>query len=190
MPAWIAWIATPLMIMAVAVVFMRVTGASALSKIFALAGVFWIIVLLGLGSVDYALPARNPGPRPNRALRWQHRTRIAARLVIIEISASSSQIRDACIGTSGSFSNFSNSSSFGSSPSIAASFMRPVLGRMNVAGFAKFLLKLTLYRVSTNTNSAAVSAVIVSSVSPSTAAPSRVPTCVPFTVTDPEAGTR
>lgn len=59
---WIAWIATPLMILAVAAVFMRVTSASALSKIFALAGVFWITVLLGLGTIDYAFRPETRAP--------------------------------------------------------------------------------------------------------------------------------
>lgn len=59
---WIAWIVTPLLIMTVASVFMRVTSASQLSKIFALAGVFWIVILLGLGTLDYAFRRETRAP--------------------------------------------------------------------------------------------------------------------------------
>jgi len=59
---WLAWIAAPFMIVLVAGVFMQVTHASALSKIFAITGVFWVAVLLGLGGVDYLFRRVDPAP--------------------------------------------------------------------------------------------------------------------------------
>lgn len=59
---WLAWGAAPLMVLLVACVFMHVTRASALSRIFAITGLFWAAVLLGLGSVDYVFRRVTPAP--------------------------------------------------------------------------------------------------------------------------------
>ena len=40
------------MIAIVAIVFMRLASSPNLAKVFAAAGVFWLMVLLGLGSID------------------------------------------------------------------------------------------------------------------------------------------
>ncbi len=50
---WLAWIAAPVMIATVALAFMHAGQASGLSRIFAAAGLFWVVVLLTLGSTDY-----------------------------------------------------------------------------------------------------------------------------------------
>ena len=59
---WLAWFAGPVMIGLVATVFMQVTRASALSRVFAITGLFWAAVLLGLGSVDYLYRGIAPAP--------------------------------------------------------------------------------------------------------------------------------
>jgi cytochrome c oxidase subunit 3 len=59
---WLAWFAAPVMIALVACVFMHVTRASALSRIFAITGLFWVAVLLGLGSADYLSRRVTPAP--------------------------------------------------------------------------------------------------------------------------------
>jgi cytochrome c oxidase subunit IV len=48
----------------VAFLFMRVREAPALSRIFALAGVFWLILLLGLTSLDTFTRSDYPAPLP------------------------------------------------------------------------------------------------------------------------------
>jgi len=50
---WLAWVVGPVMIALVALVFMHVASASPLSRVFAITGLFWAAILLGLGSVDY-----------------------------------------------------------------------------------------------------------------------------------------
>ena len=50
---WLAYGLAPVMIALVAFRFMHIGRQSALTRIFALAGLFWLVVLLGLGSIDY-----------------------------------------------------------------------------------------------------------------------------------------
>lgn len=57
-----AWTAAACMALVVAARFLRVTRASRLSRIFAAAGVFWLLVLLGLGSVDFVARRDTPAP--------------------------------------------------------------------------------------------------------------------------------
>jgi cytochrome c oxidase subunit IV len=52
------------MALVVAFVFMRLRDAPALSRIFALAGVFWLILLLGLTSLDTFTRSDYPAPMP------------------------------------------------------------------------------------------------------------------------------
>ena len=59
---WAAGLLAPLMIGIVAFLFMDVGRASPLSRIFALAGLFWLAVLVGLTSVDFL--ARHDYPAP------------------------------------------------------------------------------------------------------------------------------
>ena len=51
----LAWAAAPVMALLVAARFLQVARASPLSRIFAAAGVFWLMVLLGLGSLDFVV---------------------------------------------------------------------------------------------------------------------------------------
>ena len=59
---WPAGVLAPLMIGIVAFLFMDVGRASQLSRIFALAGLFWLTLLIGLTSVDFL--ARHDYPAP------------------------------------------------------------------------------------------------------------------------------
>lgn len=59
---WTAGLLAPLMIGIVAFLFMDVGRASALSRIFAMAGLFWLVILVGLTSVDFL--ARHDYPTP------------------------------------------------------------------------------------------------------------------------------
>ena len=59
---WAAGVLAPLMVMVVAFLFMDVGRASQLSRIFALAGLFWLTILIGLTSVDFL--ARHDYPAP------------------------------------------------------------------------------------------------------------------------------
>jgi cytochrome c oxidase subunit 4 len=59
---WAAGLLAPLMIGIVAFLFMDLGRASALSRIFALAGLFWLVILVSLTSVDFL--ARHDYPTP------------------------------------------------------------------------------------------------------------------------------
>jgi cytochrome c oxidase subunit 4 len=59
---WPAGVLAPLMIGVVAFLFMDVGRVSPLSRIFALAGMFWLVILIGLTSVDFL--ARHDYPAP------------------------------------------------------------------------------------------------------------------------------
>ena len=50
---WIAWFVAPVMALLIAANFMQLRRASALSRIFAIAGLFWVVVMFGLGGADY-----------------------------------------------------------------------------------------------------------------------------------------
>lgn len=52
------------MVAVVALFFMRLRDAPALSRIFVVAGVFWLLVLLGLSSVDMFTRSDYPAPMP------------------------------------------------------------------------------------------------------------------------------
>ncbi|MBV9750712.1 MAG: hypothetical protein JO157_18050 [Acetobacteraceae bacterium] len=57
---WIAYATAPIMVLTLACVFMHAASASALSRIFAITGIFWITVLLGIGAVDYSVRKATP----------------------------------------------------------------------------------------------------------------------------------
>ena len=59
---WIAFILGPIMIVLVAIGFMRMLKASPLAHIFAMAGLFWLLILVGLGGIDFF--ARHDYPAP------------------------------------------------------------------------------------------------------------------------------
>ena len=52
------------MVVVVAFFFMRLRDAPALSRIFVIAGLFWLMVLLGLSSVDTFTRSDYPAPMP------------------------------------------------------------------------------------------------------------------------------
>ncbi len=60
---WLAWGAPPVMVALVALAFMHAGQASALGRIFAVAGLFWVAILLALGSVDFAVRHDVPAAR-------------------------------------------------------------------------------------------------------------------------------
>ena len=59
---WVGYAAAPVMIALVAFRYMHIGRQSALTRIFALAGLFWLAVLLGLGSVDYLVRRDTAAP--------------------------------------------------------------------------------------------------------------------------------
>ena len=60
---WLAWAAAPLMVATVVLAFMHVLRESALSRIFAITGLFWIGILLSLGTADFVDRHNVPAPR-------------------------------------------------------------------------------------------------------------------------------
>lgn len=63
---WWAGVLAPPMIGVVAFLFMDVGRTSQLSRIFALAGVFWLVILIGLTSVDFLARTDFPAPMLTR----------------------------------------------------------------------------------------------------------------------------
>lgn len=59
---WVAGLLAPVMVGLVAFLFMDLGRASALSRIFALAGLFWLVILVGLTSVDFLSRHDYPAP--------------------------------------------------------------------------------------------------------------------------------
>jgi cytochrome c oxidase subunit 4 len=59
---WVAFGLAPIMVAVVTVGYMHVLEASPLARIFATAGMFWLLILVGLGGVDFF--ARNDVPAP------------------------------------------------------------------------------------------------------------------------------
>lgn len=59
---WLAGALAPPMIGVVAFLFMDLGRASSLSRIFALAGLFWLAILVGLTSVDFLARRDYPAP--------------------------------------------------------------------------------------------------------------------------------
>ena len=51
--SWFAAVAAPLMIALVAFGYMRLRAETPLSRIFAAAGLFWLAIMLSLGSLDF-----------------------------------------------------------------------------------------------------------------------------------------
>ena len=60
---WLGWAAAPVMVAVVALAFMHAAQASALARIFGVAGLFWVAILLLLGSVDYLARHDDPSER-------------------------------------------------------------------------------------------------------------------------------
>lgn len=52
---WLAAFVAPAMVVLVAVAFMKLLTETPLSRIFACAGLFWLAMLIGLGSIDFAV---------------------------------------------------------------------------------------------------------------------------------------
>jgi caa(3)-type oxidase subunit IV len=64
---WVAFGLAPIMVALVAAGFMSVLKASPLARIFAASGVFWLLILLGLGGVDFFARNDVPAPRLTRS---------------------------------------------------------------------------------------------------------------------------
>lgn len=60
---WIGWGTAPIMVLLVTAGFMQVLRQSPLTRIFAAAGVFWLVILLGLGGIDFFARHDYPAPR-------------------------------------------------------------------------------------------------------------------------------
>jgi caa(3)-type oxidase subunit IV len=59
---WVAFGLAPIMVLLVAAGFMHVLKGSQLTRIFATTGLFWLLILLGLGGIDFF--ARHDYPAP------------------------------------------------------------------------------------------------------------------------------
>jgi cytochrome c oxidase subunit 4 len=66
-----AAVAAPVMIAIVAGMFMQIGRETPLSRVFAVAGLFWLAILIGLGSVDFI--ARKDVPTPQTTSSSQFR---------------------------------------------------------------------------------------------------------------------
>jgi len=66
-----AAVVAPVMIAIVAGVFMQIGHETPLSRVFAIAGVFWLAILIGLGSLDFL--ARKDVPTPQTTSSSQFR---------------------------------------------------------------------------------------------------------------------
>lgn len=59
---WVAFGLAPIMVALVAGGFMQVLRASPLAHIFAAAGLFWLLILVGLGGIDFFARRDYPAP--------------------------------------------------------------------------------------------------------------------------------
>lgn len=60
---WFAAVAAPLMIALVAFGYMRLRAETPLSRIFAIAGLFWLAIMLSLGNLDFIVRRNLPAPQ-------------------------------------------------------------------------------------------------------------------------------
>ena len=60
---WIAWGTAPVMVLLITAGFMQVLRQSPLTRIFAVAGLFWLLILVGLGGMDFFARHDYPAPR-------------------------------------------------------------------------------------------------------------------------------
>lgn len=59
---WVATVIAPVMVALVVLFFMRIGDETPLSRIFALSGVFWVLILIGLGGIDFVVRRDVPAP--------------------------------------------------------------------------------------------------------------------------------
>jgi len=64
---WVAFGLAPIMVALVVAGFMHVLQASPLSRIFATSGLFWLLILLGLGGIDFFARRDYPAPQLTRS---------------------------------------------------------------------------------------------------------------------------
>jgi cytochrome c oxidase subunit 4 len=64
---WVAYGLAPIMVLLVAGGFMHVLRGSQLTRIFAAAGVFWLLILVGLGGIDFFARRDYPAPLLSRS---------------------------------------------------------------------------------------------------------------------------
>ena len=60
---WITAVVAPLMIAIVVTAFMKIRSESSQSRIFAMAGLFWLAIMLSLGSLDFIVRRNVPAPQ-------------------------------------------------------------------------------------------------------------------------------
>ncbi len=60
---WLAAVAAPVMIGLVAFGYMRLRAETPLSRIFAIAGLFWLAIMLSLGNLDFMARSNLPAPQ-------------------------------------------------------------------------------------------------------------------------------
>lgn len=64
---WVAFGLAPIMVLLVAGGFMHALKASPLAHIFAAAGLFWLLILIGLGGTDFFTRRDYPAPQLSRS---------------------------------------------------------------------------------------------------------------------------
>jgi len=64
---WVAFGLAPIMVLLVAGGFMHVLKGSQLTRIFAVTGVFWLLILVGLGGIDFFARHDYPAPLLSRS---------------------------------------------------------------------------------------------------------------------------
>ena len=66
-----AAVMAPVMIAIVAGMFMRIGGETPLSRVFAIAGLFWLAILIGLGSLDFLARKDVPTPQATNSSQFK-----------------------------------------------------------------------------------------------------------------------
>ncbi len=67
---WLAAVLAPAMVVIVVTAFMKIRTETPLSRVFAAAGLFWLAVMLGMGSIDFAVRRNVPVPRTTSSAAW------------------------------------------------------------------------------------------------------------------------
>ncbi len=89
---WVAFGLAPIMVLLVAGGFMHVLKGSQLTRIFAATGVFWLLILVGLGGIDFFARHDYPAPvlsreqRERAELQRVRRARVQPARVTLHVS--------------------------------------------------------------------------------------------------------
>ena len=68
---WFAAAAAPVMIALVAFGYMRLRAETPLSRIFAIAGLFWLAIMLSLGNLDFIVRRNQPVPQTTSSAEYK-----------------------------------------------------------------------------------------------------------------------